>query len=575
MDSSNWLFYGVFLIPLLVGAIFVWGVRRVMRAQAAQAKAAPLSESRGGSRIFERIFFSVFALIGTGLLIPFLILPLWRVQAARNWVAVPCVIETSEVESHRDSDGTTYRPHIAYTYRFEGTEYRSDRYDFMGGSSSGRAGKQAVVDRYPPGSSAQCWVNPGNPNEAVLERGFAGEMLAGAIPLVFAAVGVAGLVYTFRKRQPTEARPGMAGATAGASDDEARVLRPAQSRLGRLLGALAVSAFWNGISWTIFVSAWRDREWVAVAFLSLFVLIGAGLLLATGYAFLTLFNPQPVCTLRPGRLRHGAAPALSWRLTGAVSRLRRLTIALVGREVATYTRGTDRVTERSEFARAVLFDTESPSGFREGELAISLSPDAPPGFAGDHNRIEWALRVQGVIAFWPDLDEEFPVELAGQVGPGAGVSAELPRGDAMIRSPDGALALGTEGGRLAFLPGETLTGAAGWSLPEAPRSAEIRLFWHTKGKGTRDVRVVATVPLDQPGASEVRPFTIALPTEPWSTDGRLVSLVWTLELVLEPGGRNVHRELVISPTGQTVPLPAPFPESPARTGWRRWLETKR
>ncbi len=41
-----------------------------------------------------------------------------------------------------------------------------------------------------------------------------------------------------------------------------------------------------------------------------------------------------------------------------------------------------------------------------------------------------------------------------------------------------------------IVPGQLIEGTAGWSLPDAPRSALIRLFWYTEGKGTRDVGVV-------------------------------------------------------------------------------------
>lgn len=82
--------------------------------------------------------------------------------------------------------------------------------------------------------------------------------------------------------------------------------------------------------------------------------------------------------------------------------------------------------------------------------------------------------------------------------------------------------------------------------------------------------MVATLPLEQPAPQEARAFALALPGAPWSTDGRLVSLCWTLELVVEPGSRNVRRDLVISPTGQPCPLPKVAVEDPTAPFWRRW-----
>ena len=79
-------------------------------------------------------------------------------------------------------------------YRMNGGEYRANRYSFMGGSSSGYAGKQAIVSRYPPGAQVICYVDPTDPTQAVLERGFTPIMLLGLLPLLFIAAGLFGLV---------------------------------------------------------------------------------------------------------------------------------------------------------------------------------------------------------------------------------------------------------------------------------------------------------------------------------------------------------------------------------------------
>src|SRR6185369_15538212 len=89
--------------------------------------------------------------------------------------------------------------------------------------------------------------------------------------------------------------------------------------------------------------------------------------------------------------------------------------------------------------------------------------------------------------------------------------------------------------RDAFRPGERLEGVAGWRLEAPPTSAEVRLFYYTRGKGTQDVEVAGRQRFETPQASEGRPFTFELPDEPFSFSGQLISLIWALELVLEPG----------------------------------------
>jgi len=52
---------------------------------------------------------------------------------------------SSEVKYHSGSHGGTYSVNTFYTYEINGREFKSNTYDFAGGSSSGYEGKQAVV----------------------------------------------------------------------------------------------------------------------------------------------------------------------------------------------------------------------------------------------------------------------------------------------------------------------------------------------------------------------------------------------------------------------------------------------
>jgi hypothetical protein len=122
-----------------------------------------------------------------------------------------------------------------------------------------------------------------------------------------------------------------------------------------------------------------------------------------------------------------------------------------------------------------------------------------------------------------------------------------------------------ENGRTAFLPGEELTGTVSWSLDpgeEPAGSAEVHLLWFTRGKGTRDAEVIATERLPgAPSRSERRDFRFRLPAGPYSVSGKLVSIVWAVEVVLDPGERAERVEIVVSPTGREVLLHGDLKES--------------
>lgn len=110
--------------------------------------------------------------------------------------------------------------------------------------------------------------------------------------------------------------------------------------------------------------------------------------------------------------------------------------------------------------------------------------------------------------------------------------------------------------KTAFAPGETVHGTIPWNLDANPRHLELSLFWYTIGKGTRDVGVVETVRFDEPGTCGSKDFSFTLPDRPYSFSGKLISLIWALELTSSPGSETIRREITLSPTGQEIILGA-------------------
>jgi hypothetical protein len=94
---------------------------------------------------------------------------------------------------------------------------------------------------------------------------------------------------------------------------------------------------------------------------------------------------------------------------------------------------------------------------------------------------------------------------------------------------------------------------ARWSLPSTPRSLEARLFWFTRGKGTEDVGVVATEQVPAPGAHGEHRVRFTLPEAPYSFSGRLISLIWAVELVADTTA--ARWEFVLAPEGREIVLP--------------------
>jgi hypothetical protein len=104
-----------------------------------------------------------------------------------------------------------------------------------------------------------------------------------------------------------------------------------------------------------------------------------------------------------------------------------------------------------------------------------------------------------------------------------------------------------------FSPGGEIQGAVSWSRAAAPRKVELRLFWHTKGRGDRDSETVWETAFDLPQAADRREFSVVAPAAPASFSGKLISLLWALELVID-GKSAALTEVIIAPGGVEIDL---------------------
>lgn len=429
LERGSLVFPFLVLFPLIfvgIGAIGIYSAWRPVPGRVADVR--PISDRANGNfpLRFAILFFGLFMLVGLVIFFALFIRPCWEILIARQWQAIPCIVISSEVKSHRGNHGNTYSVNILYSYQFNGRQYRANRYDFMGVSSSGYDGKQVVVARFAPGSKALCYVDPADPTQAVLQRGFTPAMWIALLPLVFVLLGLVGFVSTLRKRnaqnQVTETigqgfpvrLPANAGGSGFAISEAPATLKPqpGSSPATKFFGAVVVALFWNGIVSVFLVHLfknWRSGyfEGFLALFLIPFVLIGLVLLVAIGYFFLGLFNPRPRLNVTPGTPRLGDVLRVEWEVSGRVESMRSFCVRLEGREEATYSRGTRTATDRNVFARLDIAAATAPQEMRSGSGNVTIPASAMHSFAATHNKIIWSIRIAGEIPRWPDLNEEF------------------------------------------------------------------------------------------------------------------------------------------------------------------------
>ena len=110
-----------------------------------------------------------------------------------------------------------------------------------------------------------------------------------------------------------------------------------------------------------------------------------------------------------------------------------------------------------------------------------------------------------------------------------------------------------------FRPGEAISGTVSWAdLGEQTDKLETRLVWYTEGKGNQDIEVIKSLPLHvtQPDGSARFEFTA--PTRPFSFSGKLISLIWVIEVVVFPNRDGYREPLTLSLDGSEIKLEKSF-----------------
>jgi len=421
-------------IPLIFIAMGVFGIIGVWRKK--PWKSSPTKKKADLGKLFPFIFFGLFALVG-GLVGYFLtVRPIMTYFDARSWPETPCEILQSKVGTHSSKDGSTYSVDIEYRYRVDDREYQSDRYSILGGSSSGRSGKEEVVARYPQGSQAVCFVNPKDPTDALLSREASLLWLIGLVPAVFFIVGISGLFGALRSLLKSSGKVKLPGSSSGGglpgipsvpvmpptvpgaptASGGGMELQSSASPMTKLAGAMFIAVFWNGIT-GVFVwfaaQSWikGNPQYFLTLFITPFVLIGLGLLGLVGYTFLNLFNPRVRMTVSNTSLTLGGTLNLQWQFTGAVGRLQNLKITLEGREEARYRRGTDNVVDKHVFIRIPVFETIDSRMIAQGSAQFTVPENLMHTWDGGNNKIIWELKLHGEIPRFPDVSEEYPMTI--------------------------------------------------------------------------------------------------------------------------------------------------------------------
>ena len=128
--------------------------------------------SRSTSRLQELILYAILILVGVGTCVWYGPSQLREAKATDSWQAVSGQIESARVTSQRRRNQTDYSVEITYTYSVGERTFRGTRYSVTGNLGAERREQaEAIARGYRKGDKVKVYVDPEDPNRAVLARG--------------------------------------------------------------------------------------------------------------------------------------------------------------------------------------------------------------------------------------------------------------------------------------------------------------------------------------------------------------------------------------------------------------------
>ena len=438
--KTPWVMLPFLLIPFIFICIGLGGIYATWKKKKPDPESEDFEEFTPSSpedikkkqdkvMLFMPLFFMVFLALGLGFGYFMFIKPAIMIHTSANWKKVNCKIINSRVKSHSGDDSTTYSVNILYTYKVNNKKYKSDRYDFVGGSSSGYQSKKEIVNRYPRGKKTKCYINPDNPAESVISKEYPTDMLLFAIiPLIFILVGLIGVIGSIvsiikRKRKYEDSENSdysksiNSNQTDYTSNPTTLTAKNQLSPLASIAGITLFSLIWNGIISIFIYQVYQgfkrgNPDWFLTIFMIPFILVGILTILAIFYTILKVSNPKVSIEVSPSELFPGSKVNIKWTLSGSFSRIHSLEIYIEGEEMASYNSGENSASATNIFERIKIFSTDYTLEMEYGSAQFTIPTTTMHSFESPHNSIKWSLIVFGKIKRWPNMLQKFPIEIS-------------------------------------------------------------------------------------------------------------------------------------------------------------------
>lgn len=126
-------------------------------------------------------------------------------QQARTWEPVPAEILAVRLDTHYGRKSTTYELKARYRYQYHGRSYESTRVGFSGSGADNIGSWQEdwhdiLQQAREEGRPVQVWIDPAQPEEAVIDRSVRWAKFLFLMPFVilFSAVGIGASIVCWK-----------------------------------------------------------------------------------------------------------------------------------------------------------------------------------------------------------------------------------------------------------------------------------------------------------------------------------------------------------------------------------------
>lgn len=151
------------------------------------------------------IFLLGIALAGAGAFFCWWLWKAWeRARAMDAWLEVPAAVVSARLDTYRFNEFSEeeFVPVIRYRYAVAGRAYVGDRIRRVPVRSANRQQAESWLKRYPAGHPVTAYVDPENPEQAVLKKNSKAALFALVLPL---GVVLAGLRLSWNAVRPRTA----------------------------------------------------------------------------------------------------------------------------------------------------------------------------------------------------------------------------------------------------------------------------------------------------------------------------------------------------------------------------------